>query len=243
MVASTYAEAVGSFVRSYRQANGITLESVALVGRDYGATWSLSSIQAIEGGKAAPTLPTLLMLALALGKLSGQPLRLADLLGPAEQFERPYVMSADQPVRRSWVERVLTGAPVVLTDDDFVHARERGESEWADSAETEMDSSAGLPEPNRYDHVDALWAAMNEPPEPSGRSRPQRSSSSLAESRAAKKLGITPLVLQRVAARLWGRTLEDEAQQRAGVESTPQARGRVTRVLVDEIRDALEGEV
>jgi len=241
MSAITYSEAVGSFVRSYRQAHGITMESVALAGREYGATWSLSSVQAIEAGKAAPTLPALLMLALTLGKLSGQPLRLADLMGAADNFARPYMLSEEQPVRRSWVEGVLAGDPVVLTEADYVHAERRGDAGGGDGADPGAFSGEALAAASRYDHVDAMWEAMNEPPDPLSRTRPQRVGPSLAESRAAKKLGIPPLELQRMAIRLWGRGLEEEAQERAGLASTPQARGRVTRVLIEEARAALEG--
>ncbi|MEJ1089408.1 hypothetical protein WDU99_13895 [Microbacterium sp. Mu-80] len=63
----------------------------------------------------------------------------------------------------------------------------------------------------------------------------------LSES-SAKKLGVQPLLLQQHAVRLWGRSLETEALRRAGEGSTPQGRGRVTRILVDEIRASIEGE-
>lgn len=53
-----------------------------------------------------------------------------------------------------------------------------------------------------------------------------------------KKLGIGPLEVQQRAVQLWGRSLEAEALTRAGADSTPQARGRVTRVLVEEILES-----
>ena len=62
---------------------------------------------------------------------------------------------------------------------------------------------------------------------------------SLAEQRAAHKLGIDAPRLQRLALELWQKPLEDEARRRAGEGSTPQARGRVTRLLLDEIRQHL----
>lgn len=244
MDGDTYASAVGNFLRDYRQAHGITLESVARVGREYGATWSVSSVQAIEGGKAAPTLPTLLTLALSLGRLSGVPLRLADLFRSADLLDRPYMLTANRPVRRSWVDRILSGAPVVLTGADCEEPVASGEEAWDDELELEAlaRSDEMPPGGRRHDHVDALWEAMNEPPNPSVRPRAGGARVSLAESRAAKKLGVQPLELQRRAIRLWGRSLEAEAQHRAGAESAPQARGRVTRLLVEEIRESLESE-
>jgi hypothetical protein len=65
---------------------------------------------------------------------------------------------------------------------------------------------------------------------------------SLAEQRASKRLGITPERLQRWAERLWGHALDAEAARRAGDDSTPQARGRVTRILVQEVRNAIDEE-
>lgn len=243
-----YAEAVGGFLAAYRRRHGITLEAIATVGRDYGATWSLSSVQAIERGKAAPTVPTLLTLALALGKLSGEPLRLADLLGAAELLERPYELREDQPVRREWVNRVLSGAPIALEDGDYAHvgaAPIGGDHEWDE--ELEMAALEHMRVHGRksesYDQVDAQWGAMTEVPDRDTRQSARRPSVSLAESRAAKKLGMRPPLLQQYAARLWGHSLEAEALLRAGEDSTPQARGRVTRVLIDELRASTDGEV
>ncbi|MEO7124170.1 MAG: hypothetical protein ABI400_13845 [Lacisediminihabitans sp.] len=242
MEAKTYAEAVGAFLRAYRLEHGITLDSIAQVGREFGSTWSLSSVQSIEGGRAAPTLPTLLTLALVLGRLSGEPLRLADLLGSAKALDRPYVDGPDQPVLRSWVERALSGSKVELTDADYEHKLDRPapvEEEELERAVARR-GTAPLTEEERHFQVDALWEAMNEPPEPGEYRRSRRPRVSLAESRAAKKLGIQPLVIQQRAIQLWGRSLEAEALDRAGTDSTAQARGRVTRVLVDEIRDSVE---
>ncbi len=244
MEATTFAAAVGTFLRAYRLEHGIKLESIAQVGREFGATWSLSSVQSIEGGRASPTLPTLLTLALVLGQLSGEPIRLSDLLRPAEALDRPFVLTPDQPVLRSWVERVLSGDKVDLTEEDFVQVHERNARAWHEDLEhpAAQLSSGQLTEEARHAHVDALWEAMNEPPEPFEYSKPLRPRASLAESRAAKKLGVKTLDLQRQAVRLWGHSLESEALSRAGVDSTPQARGRVTRMLVDEIRTSMTEE-
>jgi transcriptional regulator with XRE-family HTH domain len=240
----TYAEAVGGFLRAFRHEHGITMEAVAQASREFGGTWSLSSVQAIEGGRAAPTLPTLLTLALVLGRLSGESVRLVDLLGSAEFFDRPYVLRSDQPVRRTWVERALSGAPVELLAEDHARVASPVEEDWDEELELEALRlhSASTDAAQSHDRVDAMWDAMNQPPESATSVRKARPRVSLAESRAAKKIGVPPLALQQHAVRLWGHSLEVEAQQRAGAESSAQARGRVTRVLVDEIRAAIEGE-
>jgi transcriptional regulator with XRE-family HTH domain len=242
MEAVAYAEAVGTFLRFYRREHGITLESVAQLGREFGATWSLSSVQSIEAGRAAPTLPTLLTLALVLGRLSGEPLRLADLLGTAEVLERPYVDRPDQPVLRAWVDRALSGGSVELTDADYEHAYDRPADAWDARQENTFAQrcSGPLTADERHAHVDVQWEGMIEPPEAAEYRSPRRPRVSLAESRAAKKLGIRPLEVQQRAVQLWGRSLEAEALTRAGADSTPQARGRVTRVLVEEILESMK---
>jgi hypothetical protein len=74
------------------------------------------------------------------------------------------------------------------------------------------------------------------PPEPASRNSTTGDPGSLAEERAAKKLGISTAQLRKLALNLWAHSLEEESSRRAGSDSTPQARGRVTRLLVDELR-------
>jgi transcriptional regulator with XRE-family HTH domain len=243
MEAMAYADAVGTFLRIYRREHGITLESIAQLGREFGATWSLSSVQSIEAGRAAPTLPTLLTLALVLGLLSGEPLRLADLLGSAEALDRPYADRPDQPVKRAWVDRALSGHAVELTDNDHERSDERPYNFVDERLESAVGQRGSRPltAEEKDSTVAGFWDSAIEPPDPAERRSSRPPIPSLAESRAAKKLGILPIELQQHAARLWGRSLEAEALARGGADSTPQARGRVTRVLVEELRAALKG--
>lgn len=60
----------------------------------------------------------------------------------------------------------------------------------------------------------------------------------LAEERAAKKLGVSPATVAGKARRLWGHTVDDEATKRAGEGASPQARGHVTRQLIKELQEA-----
>lgn len=262
MEATTYAQAVGTFVRAYRQQHAITLESIARRGRDLGATWSLSSVQAIEAGKASPTLPTLLTLALVLGDLSGKSLTLVDLLGQAEVFDRPFSGRPELPVRRSLAERALRGGKVEMTDEDAAppfegpfgpevddeRIRPAGDrlrpyvvDEKLDDEVNRRDGRALTPV-EHSDMLDQMIDAYQEPPEPDWDDEDDLHPPSLAEQRAAKKLDLDPAELRHWAEELWGRGLEDESAHRAGPDSSPQARGRVTRLLVDEIRAAIEEE-
>lgn len=58
----------------------------------------------------------------------------------------------------------------------------------------------------------------------------------LAEERASKKLGITPLAVTAICMLEYdGRTLDEEAANRAGEHSSPQKRGRATRKILEEL--------
>lgn len=188
----TYAEAVGAFLREYREKRGLTLDAVARAGRQHGAAWSATSIRNIETARASLTIPSLLILALALNRLTGETLTLSDLLGRAEFIT---LDSATKPVSRAWITRALEGEG------------QDAPTEWGYAGETPFTAD----------------------------SRSPCSTTSLAETRAAKKLGIAPRELQEWAGKLWNKSLEAESAARAGLNSTPQKRGRIARGLVEEI--------
>ncbi|WP_062304733.1 helix-turn-helix domain-containing protein [Demequina subtropica] len=217
----SYSEAVGRFVREYRHAHGLTMDAVARAGHSFGATWSLSSIQSIEAGKASPTVPTLLTLALALGSLTGEPLKLTDLFGAAEALAHP--MLGTDSVPREWVERALGGDPVLPP------GRETRAAEAAEAAE-----AAGRTRAFPFLDVERITygelAQLSSP------------AVSQAEYRAGRQLGVQPGRVQEVARALWGRSLDDESARRAGEGASPQKRGRATRRLLEELGAALEGE-
>lgn len=83
----TIAEVVGGFVKGYRSKFHISRDALAQAGSALGMTWGTTSIENIESGRFAPTLPTLFALASALGALSWQEdrLLLSDLFGDADR--------------------------------------------------------------------------------------------------------------------------------------------------------------
>lgn len=258
MEAMTYSRAVGLFVHKYRIEHRITLETIARHGRVLGARWSVSSIQAIESGRAAPTLPTMLTLGLVLGDLTGRRLTLLELLGDAETFSQPLLSRRNQPVGRSFVARALMGKPLELRETDFDHPVEHNWSGQApepwpgeETSESRSLDCSGfttdtppIRHSERSGQLDALLEDSQVPPEPDWDQDETVVSDalppSLAERRAAKRLGMEATQLQRLADRLWGRSMEDESARRAGEGSTSQARGRVTRLLVAEMQQTLE---
>lgn len=237
----TIAAAVGAFVSHVRREHGLTLDQIARAARSYGASWSASSVSNIERGQASLTLPTLLLLALALGDLVEQPLTLSALLGDVEVLT--LVSGGQYPVERSWVDGVLKGAEVTRSSVERVDAENDHEvdEELEDEVLRKMRETRGreATPAERDDQVAQLLDQSQVPPEPATRKPARGNAGSLAEERAAKRLGISIARLRQLALHLWARSLEEEASRSAGRDSTPQARGRVTRVLVDEIRGSM----
>ncbi|NEN04648.1 hypothetical protein G3T36_02075 [Diaminobutyricibacter tongyongensis] len=237
--AVTIPDAVGAFVSNVRREHGITLDQIAHAGRSYGASWSASSVSNIERGQASLTLPSLVLLALALGDLLGRPLALSSLLGEASVIE--LATGAQRPLNRSWIDAVLAGAPVTLSP-----ARADEDAEVDEELEEEvlnrMREARGreMTDAEKNDQVAQLLDQSQTPPERRSGSPARAGAGTLAEERAAKKLGVTLARLQRLSKEAWGRSLEDESLRRAGRDSSPQARGRVTRVLVEELRESMK---
>lgn len=65
----TVAGAVGLRVAEIRKLNRITRDALARAGSLYGVTWGRTSIENIEAGRFAPTLPTLYVLCTAISQL------------------------------------------------------------------------------------------------------------------------------------------------------------------------------
>ncbi|MGG5753817.1 helix-turn-helix domain-containing protein [Zafaria sp. Z1313] len=240
----TISEAVGAYVARMRKEHGLTLDQVAGAARAHGATWSATSVSNIERGQASLTLPTLLFLAWACGDLLGRPQTLSDLLGSAEVL----ALGPDERslASRAWVDAALNGqevvSPAISRDQSNIDALEGFDEALEEEVirRTKEQGSKALTPAERNRAFDHLLEQSQMPPE-AGQPLPFGSpEGSQAEKRAAKKLGVGTARLQQLAQTLWTRSLEDESARRAGNDSTPQARGRVTRVLVAEMRSALD---
>ena len=118
-------------------------------------------------------------------------------------------------VSRAWLENVLNGSPVDPTAKGASSSNAFKGAKWLARNKADF----GLP-----DSVDAELLYLTVP--------------TGAERRAAKKINLDPLALAVWARVLWGHSLDDEARARAGDEATPQARGRITRLLVEELSKA-----
>lgn len=238
----TVSEAVAAFVAQTRREHDVTLDEIARRARVYGASWRASTVGNIERGRASLKLDTLIYLALAMSSVTGQDLAIADLLGDAQ------ALSLDKghiALKREWFDRVL-GTPLGLTPSDIPGIADPDKpEEWSgDDRETHRLMERIATDENFRHQVEegavgARHEASLEPPELDDDEHEERLST-LAEQRAAKKLNIPVEQLRRTAIDLWGCPLEVESRRRAGEGSTPQGRGRVTRILIDEVHQEME---
>jgi transcriptional regulator with XRE-family HTH domain len=198
-------EVIGANARAIRMAGTVTLETLAAEARASGLKWSTARVVELERGKLSPTFPLLIALAHALGRATGHPVRLADLVrydGPVEVNERIRVSGET-------LESAVTGNPVRLWDRTLT-AVSQAVRTYPDSVSTIGDG--------------VVWESYG-----------------LGDERAARKLGITKEVMVQRSAALWGRNLSAERDERAGPDASAQRRGQVTRVLLEELRSAPDG--
>lgn len=217
--------AVGRFLARCRRDHGLTLDQIAQAAREYGASWSPSSVRNIERGEASLPVPTLIMLTLAINDLTHQNLRLADLLGDMQKIS---LTPEARPLRRSWFDAVLTGKSLTLGADDYADGGPQDEESASPHSEPSVEEQ--WQDIREKERIDALSEEADLP----------FSVPTVAERRGAKKLSMEPGELQAWARRLWNRPLEVESLRRAGTDSSPQRRGRMTRFLLDEIEEARE---
>lgn len=204
---------IGANFRRLRTERHITLDQVAHRARSLGLSWSTSTVVDVESGRRAPTLPTLLVLADSLSW--GQPpieTRLTDLLETDAQYFR---FTDEGRVQARSVLRSLEGEPVRLLERLTLFRGEKSGEHRGVLMEIMSDKMASsLPE-----------ITHNVGP--------------LAE-RIAKSISTEPLLVAAAAFALWGRSVEEERDLRAGSEATAQKRGRVTRILTESISKRVE---
>lgn len=222
----SFQSAVGKFLSAYRVDHELTLDQIARAARTFGVAWGTQSVRNIQTGNATPTLPTLITLALALNQLTGEKLTLSDLLGDAEAIGPPTALGL--PFSRPWVEQVLQGG--VIEVGNVTTALVGGADKQDEILRNTPEALAAVLETVKAEFPPGLGFRELEQ-----FGRELRRDPSLAERRAADRLHVSPEAVIYWSAHLWGRSLDDEARARAGQDASPQARGAVTRRLVEEI--------
>jgi hypothetical protein len=219
----TLAQVVGWNAKRLRgEVSGDRLASAA---KNRGLNWGTGRIADLEAGRVSPTLSTLIALALALGDIRGEPIPLYELVS----WDGFVSVAGDLVLSGRALATYVSGEPVqiVLTGDTpgglakVKKLFDRVQAQFV-AARTEISP--------RFADLDIALCARVE------------SNSGEAEQRAADSLGVDVYALTLGSVYLWGRSLSDERDARAGSEASPQKRGRITRQLMDELKGVLHGD-
>lgn len=202
-------EAVGRFLKRYRAEHELTMDDVATASRRYGSGWSSGTISQMERGGSKADSVPVLLLL-----VQSLNYLTGDTLTVPDLFR---CMAGD-------AAEVSITDTVSLSPDDLATALTSGGVPLTPG-------EAGTNGRPPFEHSAAAWflKSLNGP----------RPVPTAAEIRAAKKTGIDPHVLAAWCRCHYGRTLDGEASRRAGDGASPQKRGRVTRVIVSEIKVAM----
>jgi hypothetical protein len=198
------AELIGARARKLRGKQ--TLEDVATAARSYGLRWSTGSVSDFESGKATPSLPTLLVVAAALGDAIGRPVSLTgDLLSGAEFVK---INDTVGNIALGKLRGLLSEEPVRLQ-------RPRRAPSSADRLRTRT-----------------ALELVTGPPGPVAIAQQFRES----DMRMCKNIGVSMAVGATAMFELWGRTFVAERDRLAGPSANAQRRGQISRQLKAELQ-------
>lgn len=237
METETIKAAVGAATARIRKDAGLTQVQLSAQIERYGLTFPESRVRDLERGKRGITLGLLIALTASLGHLTGQQLRLADMLGDAEYLE----LDKGFTIRRDAVARFLTG------EDVAIDARHRAPGDLSpDTVRAVQAITAdvvgnvvGFPALVQMAVELAKSQLVDAPDDYEAHKVRNEIPPTYAETRLARRLEVEPQTVATWAWYLWQATLDDEAARLAGEGSTPQARGHQTRLLGAQIEDAI----
>lgn len=211
-------------MKARREKEGLSQDALATRARDFGLNWSRSTVTKLEAGDRDLSAEEFLLLPLLLNA------PLTDLVsGPELEWVS---VASEVKVRRRALRQLLTGSdPRDVNPKDYPESRP-----WRRS----IAKFAGL-DPTDHDAIDRLAGQLH------GYGRVAYGE---AEQKAAGKLGIEPLELLALSYRRWKRSLTAERERvldkrldepgEVKPRSRQAMRGRVTRKLIDELRQELD---
>lgn len=194
-------------------------DRLAGAARRRGLNWGTGRIADLEAGRVSPTYPMLVALALALGDIREEPIKLSDLV----VHDGFVSVTGDLVLEGGALARYVTDAPVEV----LVRDMPTGQDELAEIRRLEAETLEsvrifrGVTEPIVAHVLDGTGEA---------------------EDRAARALGVGDDVIAVASAHLWQQSLSDERDERAGRDASAQKRGRITRQLYAELKAVIDGD-
>lgn len=213
---------VGTNLAAIRTRYGLTTDQVAQTAKLYGLRWTDSRVSAMERGRIPATLPTLFALAQTLGDVTGHRVSIADLVDSDGWVE----INNDLGVSAAALRTALEGVAIDLKSHEIFGSADDAE-DTAGGAVESLQRFLELPT--------TLQAALSV-----GRVGRARLRAGASEERIAQQLGIDQTLMAAMSLHIWGRTLSEERDRRAGETANAQRRGQVARALKQELKRALE---
>ncbi|MBA4855768.1 hypothetical protein [Nocardia farcinica] len=215
---ATVAEVVGFNARRIREPH--TADQMSRHARWAGLKWNSGRVADLEKGRISPTLPTLLAVAVALRSLTDRPVSLADLL----TYDGPVALNDRLTIPGARLAAYFTAEPVVVLASESPALTEEAGRAGRVMREHFLSREDWL-DPDVTAEFTAWREAMR--------------NATGADERAAADLGLDPAEFARVAVKLWGHSFSAERDTRAGADASNQKRGRITRILKDELRQVI----
>lgn len=213
---------VGQNARAHRKHYGATLEDVAKSASRLGLRWNTGRVGDLESGRIPATLPTLFVLAQALGEVTKKHVSIADLVW----YDGWVELNPSLTIRGETLRESLEGEPVELVARDIHGQVEQIFGIFEDIRRMHQDTWGNVPE--ELQHKDPQEVARI------------AATAGVAERRLCKDFSIDPQALAALSLHLWGRSFSEERDRRAGEGANAQRRGRVSRELKSEIETYLE---
>lgn len=216
-------EVFGAFLREYRKNHGLTMEQIANATHEYGSGWDTSAIGSFERGKRSATLSNILIILQSLSDLTGEELGLSSItFSDAMDVDEEVQLNDELSIDKEQLRNALEGGAVDIKPNPELKALK--EDAYRRTAAAVFNMADTLDRPL----VD--WRLATSDREPT-----------ISEKRAAVRLGIPPKYVTAWCYGLFdGRSLDEETTLRAGEGANAQKRGRATRLVVDDIRKAMD---
>lgn len=216
------AQVVGRNVRRLREAHDVKLEDIARSAQALGLRWNTARVSRIDRGEGNITLETALILALILTDVTATNVSLGALL------------ESDEPIELAPRATLTVGTAQALARGDRIVTYRDGLVEGGEILEAGV-----LPIAQAHESYNEILRPVGVTPERTNALNEGRAAWSLADERNARKLGLSDAEFLAWSVRLWGRLMSQETEARAPEGATAQKKGRITRDLMDDLRQQL----
>jgi len=209
------AEVIGGSAKVLRVDAKVTLEQMARVAQRYGLPWTSGRVGDFEAGRTAPSLPTLIAAAAALGEAIGRSVSLAELVTGEGQVHINDKLRLDTSELRTALSGGTVNAHAIPTP--LVTLLTRGLELLTDL------STVDWPKRLRAVNPDLRRDVLRDFNE--------------SDARMCKNIGVDQVLGAAAMAALWRRTFTAERDHRAGPDAKAQRRGQISRQLKADLQE------